>query len=324
MSSTRERIIALLAANNESYVSGQAISDQLKISRTAVWKQMKVLKQDGYLIEAIPNKGYRIISTPNKLSENTLQWGLQTKWLGKSINFYDEIDSTQTKANHLAQQGCKHGTVVIANSQQAGRGRMNRAWHSNNEDGIWMSMVLRPTILPAHAPQFTLLTGTVLVDILSEKTGIPIKIKWPNDLFVGDKKVAGILTEMQAEQDQIHYLVIGIGINVNQYTKQLPAEIRTKATSLREATGNWFSKIELIQSILYAFETAYERHQEIGFSEIKRNWEKRGYKMNQNVTYHSGNIQSEGIIKGINENGALLIESNDNEIITLYSAEIDW
>lgn len=324
MSSTRERIIALLAANSDSYISGQSISDQLKISRTAVWKQMKVLKEDGYLIEAIPNKGYRIISTPTKLSENTLQWGLHTNWLGKSIEFFEEVDSTQTKANILAQQGCNHGTIVIASKQGAGRGRMNRAWYSNNEDGIWMSIVLRPKVLPAHAPQFTLLTGTVLADVLSEKTNLDIRIKWPNDLFIGDKKVAGILTEMQAEQDQIQHLVIGIGINVNQLTSELPDEIKNKATSLREETSHVYSIKELIQAVLEAFEAAYERYLDLGFSEIKAKWEKRGYKMNENVTYHSGNVQSQGIIKGINESGALLVQNSDNQIITLYSAEIDW
>ncbi len=316
--------MALLAANSDSYISGQSISDQLKISRTAVWKQMKVLKEDGYLIEAIPNKGYRIISTPTKLSENTLQWGLNTNWLGKSIEFFEEIDSTQTKANILAQQGCNHGTVVIANKQEAGRGRMNRTWYSNNEDGIWMSIVLRPKVLPAHAPQFTLLTGTVLADVLSKKTELDIRIKWPNDLFIGDKKVAGILTEMQAEQDQIQHLVIGIGINVNQLTSELPDEIINKATSLREETSHVYSIRELIQAVLHAFEKAYDRYLDTGFSEIKTNWENRGYKMNENVTYHSGNVQSQGIIKGINEDGALLVQNSHNQIITLYSAEIDW
>ncbi|CQR46672.1 Bifunctional ligase/repressor BirA [Paraliobacillus sp. PM-2] len=324
MASTRDRIIALLSDHCNSYLSGQAISDQLNISRTAVWKQMKVLKQDGYLIEAIPNKGYRILSTPDKLSENTLRWGLETNWLGKSIYFHEKIDSTQTKANQLAQSGCEHGTVVLADRQEAGRGRMNRTWYSDHNDGIWMSIVLRPTVLPSQAAQFTLLMGTVLADVLTEKTGLSIKIKWPNDLFINDKKIAGILTEMQAEQDQIHYLVIGIGINVNQTTQQFDTAIRQKATSLREAAAQSFSKRDLIQSILHAFEIQYEQYNETGFSEIKKRWEKRGYKMNQHVTYQSGNTRSEGIIRGIGQDGALLLQDKDGEVHSLYSAEIDW
>ncbi|WP_079709681.1 biotin--[acetyl-CoA-carboxylase] ligase [Paraliobacillus ryukyuensis] len=324
MASTRDRIIALFIANEDTYLSGQAISEQLNISRTAVWKQINILKKDGYQVDAIPNKGYRIISTPDKLSENTLQWGLDTKWLGKTIHHYPTIDSTQTKANALAYEGAPHGTIVVADKQEAGRGRMNRQWFSDNNQGIWLSIILRPSVLPYQAPQFTLLVGTILAEVLTKETDVAVKIKWPNDLFIGNHKVAGILTEMQAEQDTVHHLVVGIGINVNQTRTRFDTSIQTKATSLREATGTIYSRIILIQQILRSFEAEYENFIKQGFNPIKTKWEQQAYKLNEWVTYYTNNQKAEGKIKGIQEDGALLVERIDKQITALYSAEIDW
>lgn len=324
MASTRDKLITYLATHENDYVSGETISKFLNISRTAVWKQMKILEADGYQIQAIPNKGYRIINVPDKLSENTLTWGLNTKWLGKNLHFFDSIDSTQTKANQLAQNGCPHGTIVIADKQINGRGRMNRKWDSNNSNGIWMSIVLRPTILPKYAPQITILTGIILAELLQTKTKQAIKIKWPNDLFMEHKKVAGILTEMQAEHDQIHHIVLGIGLNVNQDIAQFDPIIQSQATSLKEQTKIHYSRLMLIQSFLQAFECYYQDFLDNGFSAFQKRWERLAYKMNQTVTFTTGNSRDKGIIKGINTDGALQILNASSQFITLYSAEIDW
>src|SRR5690625_4050281 len=166
MSSTRNKLIQILSTSDEKYISGQKLSDELNISRNAIWKHMNELKKDGYVIEGKARKGYRIISYPDKLSENTIQWGLESNWLGSRIYHREQIDSTQRLAHQLALDGAPHGTIVLADEQTKGKGRYGRAWYSEKKKGIWMSMILRPSILPYLAPQLTLLTATVLANML--------------------------------------------------------------------------------------------------------------------------------------------------------------
>ncbi|GGM22993.1 bifunctional ligase/repressor BirA [Paraliobacillus quinghaiensis] len=324
MSSTREKLIDLLSTHETDFISGQLISDQLNISRTAVWKQMKNLEKDGYAIEAVPNKGYRIITQPTKISENTVHWGLKTEWLGKDIVHYTTLPSTQTKANQLAQEGCSHGTVVIADKQETGRGRMNRKWYSNNDAGIWLSIVLRPKVVPNQAPQFTLLVAIAIAELIEEELELTPSLKWPNDVLINHKKVAGILTEMQGEQDQINYMVVGIGLNVNHQQDMFESEIQQLASSFKIEAGKTFSKIELIQSLLQRLEQAYQDYFINGFSSVKNKWERYGYLINQEVTYTNANQKKQGIIKGIQSDGALLIETKMKQIEPIYSAEINW
>ncbi|WP_369813137.1 biotin--[acetyl-CoA-carboxylase] ligase [Virgibacillus halodenitrificans] len=233
MESTRNKLIDLLAKDKDTYISGQMLSEHLGISRSAVWKHMKNLEKDGYQIEGKSNKGYRIISFPDKLSENTIKWGLNTSWLGSKIIHKESTPSTQVIAHQLAQEGSPHGTIILADEQTSGRGRLNREWFSSKGKGIWMSIILRPEILPYLAPQLTLLTATVLAEVVQKNTTVTPMIKWPNDILINKKKTAGILTEMQAEQDQIQYVIIGIGMNINQTKEDIPIEIQSKATSLR-------------------------------------------------------------------------------------------
>ncbi|MCZ0701876.1 BirA family biotin operon repressor/biotin-[acetyl-CoA-carboxylase] ligase [Natronobacillus azotifigens] len=324
MSSTREQLIELLAKQGGSFVSGQWISETLEISRTAVWKQMKQLEKDGYQFEAVPNKGYRIVEVPHKLSANTIQWGLHTKWLGKEIVHHDRISSTQTTAIEYAQEGCDHGTVIVANRQSNGRGRLSRQWYSDNDQGIWLSVVLRPDISPMKAPQLTLVTATVLAEVIEQISQTTPAIKWPNDLLLNNRKLAGILTEMQAEQDKIHYLVIGIGINVNQSYQEMDLSVREIATSLQIETGKTFHQTTFIQLLLECLERRYQQYLDEGFHLIKASWEQYAYKMNKEVTYQTGKAKQKGFIRGIAEDGALLMETESGRIDSLYSAEIDW
>lgn len=328
MSSTRNKLIAILEKNQHQYVSGQDLSDQLQISRNAVWKHMNELKKDGYIIEAKPNKGYRIISFPDKLSENTIQWGLQTKWLAKSILHKETITSTQTVAHELAQDGAEEGTIVIADEQTKGRGRMRREWHSTKGKGIWMSIILRPKILPQDAPQITLMTAVALAKAIESFLQLEQKdslaIKWPNDLLISGKKIAGILTEMQAEQDLIQYIIVGIGMNVNHRAEDIQEEIKNKATSLAIATGeNWPIK-NLIQKVLVEFEKTYEEYVHNGFSDIKAEWESYGFKIGENIKIRTFHDCWEAPFLGIAEDGALLTKDKDGNKTKLYSGEIDW
>ncbi|WP_138417011.1 biotin--[acetyl-CoA-carboxylase] ligase [Aquibacillus sediminis] len=325
MESTRNQLIKLLEQNQDKYMSGQELSKQLNISRTAVWKHMNELKKDGYVIDAISNKGYQIKQLPQqKLSSNTLHWGLHTTWLGQELMHKDSISSTQTLGHQLAVKGAEHGTVIIADQQTGGKGRMDRRWESDNTKGIWMSIILKPKLLPHHAPQITLLAATVLADLIQEDIGITTAIKWPNDVLVNDKKVAGILTEMQAEQDQIKYMVLGIGFNVNQTSDMLPDHLQDIATSIKMESNQSWNQRELVQQLLHRFEDRYDQFIKTGFSTIKTSWESYGYKLGETVTISTFNQQRDVKLIGIEKDGALRVETLNGEREILYSAEIHW
>ncbi|MYL55164.1 biotin--[acetyl-CoA-carboxylase] ligase [Pontibacillus yanchengensis] len=324
MESTRGRLIELLSQVEEGYVSGQKLSEDLHISRPAVWKHMKELEKDGYGIEAAPRKGYRIISFPNKVSENTIQWGMKTNWLGQRLIHKSSVTSTQILAHQAAQEGAPHGTIVIADEQTNGRGRLNRSWHSHKGDGIWMSIVLRPTFEPYKSPQITLLAATVLAEVFKEYCGIKPQIKWPNDILTDSKKLAGILTELQAEQDQINYIILGMGINVNHPIETFPEEIRDKASSLKIESGEEWDLSSLIREIIQTFEKRYEEFIKDGFSKVKLRWEAFGYRIGEMVPIQTYQSSWKGRIMGIESDGALRVVNEEGKEQTLYSAEIQW
>lgn len=324
MSSTRNKLINILSSSKDKYTSGESLSEKLNVTRSAIWKHMKELEKDGYIIEGKSKVGYRILDYPNKLSENTLQWGLDTKWIGTNIVHKEVTTSTQLIAHELAQAGEAPGTIVIADEQTAGRGRLNRAWHSTKEKGIWLSIILRPNLLPYLAPQLTLLTATVLAEVIKEYTSIKPQIKWPNDILINNKKVAGILTEMQAEQDTIQYVIIGIGINVNQTKEDLPKDMQYKATSLKLETNKQINLTDFTQKILRKYEEIYTNYLNKGFPYIKEKWETYGFKIGQQIRMKTTKDTWKTTFSGIAEDGALLAKNKEGKTEKIYSAEIDW
>lgn len=326
MQSTRNKLIEILSESSQKndYISGQLLSEKLGISRSAIWKHMNELKKDGYIIEGVSRKGYKIISYPNKLSENTIKWGLETNWLGHHIIHKESVLSTQKIAHIAALEGAEHGTIVIADEQTSGKGRADRSFHSKKDEGIWMSIILRPEILPYDAPQLTLLTATVLAQVLDDYKGITPQIKWPNDILINGKKVAGILTEMQAEQDKVLYIIIGIGLNVNQSLKSFPEELHSKVTSLSIETGTILNMTDLIQQIIKSFEEKFDSYLEQGFPNIKTTWEKYGFKINEILEITTSKETWQGKFLGIAEDGALLAERYQGKVEKVYSAEISW
>lgn len=326
MQSTRNKLIDLLAkaSKKEEFISGQLLSEKLNISRSAIWKHMNELKKDGYIIEGISRKGYKIISFPNKLSENTIKWGLNTDWLGHHIIHKESVSSTQKLAHITALENAEHGTIIIADEQVGGKGRSNRSFHSKKDEGIWMSIVLRPDILPYEAPQLTLLTATILAQVLDQYKNIQPQIKWPNDILINGKKIAGILTEMQAEQDKVLYVIIGIGINVNQDRDSFPEDIRSKVTSLSIEKGQKIDMIKLIQEIIESFEEKFDLYLEQGFPNVKTTWEKYGFRINEQLEIKTSNETWLGKFLGIAEDGALLAKRASGVTEKVYSAEISW
>ncbi len=271
MDTTRNRLIRILQDHKTSYISGQNLSEQLGISRAAVWKHMKALEADGYEIDAVPRKGYQVRRSPDKLSKNTLNWQLDTEWIGRKIIFEEELDSTQILAKSLADQGAVHGTVVIADQQTSGKGTKGRSWHSPAGTGIWMSLIIRPEFGPREAAQLTLAAAVAITRVFRQND-IDAAIKWPNDIYLGGKKLAGILTEMQAEQDYIQHIVLGIGININQTVSEIDPDIRKKATSLRIETDKEWKRQELIHLIWKEFEDVYSLYINKGFQDIRAEW----------------------------------------------------
>ncbi len=326
MQSTRNKLINLLAEGSikEEFISGQLLSEKLDISRSAIWKHMNELKKDGYVIEGVSRKGYRIISYPDKLSENTIKWGLDTKWLAHHIIHKESVESTQKLAHIAALDGAEHGTIVIADEQISGKGRGDRSFHSKKDEGIWMSLILRPDILPYEAPQLTLLAATILAQVFDQYEHVSPQIKWPNDILINGKKVSGILTEMQAEQDKVSYVVIGIGINVNQKSASFPEELQSKVTSLGIEKNETIDITKLIQKIIQSFEEKFDLYLEHGFPNVKTTWEKYGFRINEQLEIKTSRETWLGKFLGIAEDGALLAERDSGKVEKVYSAEISW
>ena len=249
------RILELLR-QQEGFLSGEDIGRELSITRAAVWKGIKKLREEGYEIEAVTNRGYRLTNPETMYNKRELEQGLKTKTMGQSIYFYEETDTTNNRARELALEGAPEGTLVVAEKQTAGRGRRGKVWESPLGTGIWMSLVLRPQIAPAEASVLTLLCGLATAEAIEAETGLSAGIKWPNDILINGKKAVGILTEMDCEMSEVHFVIPGIGINVN--TASFPPEIADIATSLYLECGKTVSRRRLVHKVLERLEEHYE------------------------------------------------------------------
>ncbi|TFB23984.1 biotin--[acetyl-CoA-carboxylase] ligase [Filobacillus milosensis] len=323
MEGTKRKLIELLANNKSQSISGQELSKQLNISRSAVWKHMNNLKKEGYVIEAVTNKGYRIIKAPDDLSASTVQWDLHTNWLGQHLVFKETVKSTQLVGHELARENADHGTVIVAREQTEGRGRMSRYWDSKDGLGLWFSSIFRPEYLePKRASQLTLVAAVAIADYLS-KRDLDVKIKWPNDIFINGKKLAGILTEMQAEQDAVQYIVLGIGMNVNHQHDDLHETVQHKATSIYLETNEIQNLNQVLTEILKELENKYEIFMGVGFPVIKEMWEAYAYKIGEWIQVKTKDIWDAKVV-GIHDDGALKVIDHLGKQHHLYSAEILW
>ncbi len=318
----RSELLQMLIDRQGEFVSGEAISQYLGCSRTAVWKHIEELRKAGYKLEAAPRKGYRIVHQPNLLTENEIKAGLKTNYMGKNVIYETSVTSTQEIAHRLAREGVPEGTLVVAEEQLGGKGRLGRAWHSPIGTGIWMSLILKPKIPPQQAPQLTLLAAVAVIRGITETTELQCEIKWPNDILLNGKKVVGILTEMQADPDQIHSVIIGIGINVNQTS--FPKEIQEIATSLKLEKGQEINRAHLMRSIMAEFEKLYELFLSDGFYPIKQMWEAHAVTIGRRIIARTINGAIEGFAKGITEDGILLLEDSHGRTHKIYSADIDF
>ncbi|MEH7109315.1 biotin--[acetyl-CoA-carboxylase] ligase [Bacillus sp. JJ1764] len=322
-SEIRKKLLDAFTETGESFLSGQYLAELIGCSRTAVWKHIEELRKEGFELEAVRKKGYRIVKTPERITADEIRLGLVTEFIGKNIYYQETVDSTQKIANQLASSDSPEGTVVIAEEQKSGKGRMNRKWHSPKYTGIWMSLILRPNIQLIKAPQLTLLTAVAIVQAIEETTGIVPEIKWPNDLLVNGKKITGILTELQAEADRIHSIIIGMGINVNQKKEDFPEDIQKIASSLYIEKGETVSRANLIRNICKHFEKLYIIYLNQGFLPIKILWESYAVSIGRTIRARTITNVIEGKALGITDEGVLKLEDSSGTIHHVYSADIE-
>ena len=318
----KEEIINLLKENEDNFISGEKISEKLGISRAAVWKHIKSIKEDGYEIESVSRKGYKLISSPDLLTFEEVNPYLNTNYIGKDIRYYNTIDSTNTKAKELGTAGAKEGTVVISEEQTGGRGRLGRQWVSPKFKGIWMSIILKPDIEPMEASKITQI-GAAAVCMSINDLGLKATIKWPNDIVLNGKKVCGILTEMSGELNKINYIVMGIGINVNIESEDFPGDIKDIATSIKIEAGKKVKRKELVASIFNNFEKLYDEFINSGTIKNSINiCRENSALIGNDVKIIKRNEEVFAKAIGLTEDGELIVEYNDGKVDKIVSGEV--
>jgi BirA family biotin operon repressor/biotin-[acetyl-CoA-carboxylase] ligase len=301
-------------------ISGERLAAQLGLSRAAVWKRVHRLKALGYAIEGSPRRGYRLLGVPDKLLPEEVLQGLTTRILTGPIYYFETLDSTNNYAKELAAREAPEGTVVIAETQTGGRGRLGREWDSPPGVGLYVSVVLRPLLPPMELPQITLTTAVAVVRAVRQVTGMAPGIKWPNDLLIHGKKLGGILTEMETESDRIRHVVIGLGLNVNNL--KFPPELAGTATSLAQSLGGSFSRVNLLRAWLEEFEDLYERFLNQGFPEILAEWKSHTVTLGRAVTVRQGPREISGQAVDVAADGALVLQMEAGERVRVTSGEI--
>lgn len=316
----KEKILQMLK-EADGFISGQEICSRLGVSRTAVWKAIKQLREDGYDIEAVNNKGYRLGQVPDVIYEQELRSLLHTKWFGSKILYFDSIDSTNNELKRQAETQVCHGLLAVAEEQTAGRGRRGHVWVSPPGTGIWFSFLLKPLISPDKASMLTLVAAMAVAKAISETTGLVSQIKWPNDIVVNKKKVCGMLTELSAEMTQVNYVVIGIGINANN--REFPDEIKETATSLYIEGGRPVKRAAVIEAVGRYFEQYYDAFINAGdLSLIMNEYNDMLVNAGNQVRIISGDSEEIYTAIGINPQGELVVKDEDGNIKDIRSGEV--
>lgn len=304
----KEEILRLLRSA-DGYISGQELYNRFGVSRTAVWKAINQLKEAGYEIEAQQNKGYRLMAAPDLMTEAEIKSLMHTDWVAKEVLYFDTIDSTNTKAQELAEKGYPSGTLVVADKQDSGKGRRGRSWVSPSGTGIFMTLMIKPDINPNNASMLTLVAALAVAKAITSVTGEEAMIKWPNDIVVNSKKVCGILTEMNAQFDYINNIVVGIGINV--HNESFPEEISQMASSLMiEAGGKRFHRAQIIAETMSYFEQYYDTFLKTqDLSALVREYDELLVNRNKSVRVLDPKEPFDGKAMGITPKGELIVDT---------------
>lgn len=315
----QKKILDILLSADD-FISGQEISEKLGVSRQAVWKSINVLKEKGYEIQSVTNRGYRLVSSPNYLNESSLKSLLHNKIIGKNLIVLDSVNSTNDYLKKLGNEGCENGTVVAAREQTKGKGRLGRTWQSKKDDGIAFSVLLRPNVAPSEVSAITPLAGLAVCKAIREYTKLDCVIKWPNDIIVGRKKLVGILTEMSAEFDAVEYVITGIGMNVDHTS--FPEEIAFKATSLLLETGRHIDKNEFLACVLEHLENEFVKNNLELTPTALSEYTDLCATVGRSVTFQRGTRRISGMAVGVSEHGELKVMMSDGTICLVNSGEV--
>lgn len=320
--SAREEILRLLRGKAGEYVSGEEFSQVLGVSRTAIWKQVRQLRELGYTVEAVPSRGYRLAGAPDTLIPAEVMAGLDTRRIGQEVVYYQEADSTNVRAHELGEAGAAEGTVVIADRQTAGKGRLGRRWESPSGVNLYTSVLLRPPILPWHASQLTFLSAVAVARAVEEIGGLAPTVKWPNDVLLRGKKLAGLLNEMSSETEGIHFVVLGIGVNLNMRADQFPPDLRYPATSLALERGAPVSRTAFARALYRHLDALYELYLEQGFAPILHSWEAFFDLTGKPVAVDVPRGSLRGRVAGLDDDGALLLRLEDGTVERILAGDV--
>lgn len=319
---SRDRILNFFRERPGQYVSGQEISDALSISRAAVWKQVNALRELGFNIDSKHSAGYCLVASPDLLLATDIKNGLNARVIGSSVETFPEIDSTNSYARQLGEAGRAEGSVVIADQQTAGRGRLGRNWVSPAGVNLYCSVLLRPQIPVQQAPQLTFLSAVSVAETLEKVCGLRTQVKWPNDVLADGLKIAGLLNEMSAETELVHFVVLGMGINLNMTAEQLPERQNYPATSAVLLTGRLVDRCAFARELLETLDHYYVELVSAGFAPIRKRWEARCNIMNQQVRVVQGTVVQTGTVVGIDSDGALLLQGEDGLVSKIISGDV--
>lgn len=316
-----KRKILNLLESTTSFISGEEISNSLGVSRAAIWKHINSLKLEGYNIEGVSKRGYRLITSPENINLLQIKEMLKTKLIGNNIVFLNETESTNIVARDLAVNPDADGTLVVARTQKSGKGRLNRPWHSPL-GGIWLSILLKPNLEPIYASKITLLTAAALSKALI-LNDFHVKIKWPNDIILNNKKVSGVLTEMSCEMDKINYIVVGVGINVNLEEKDIPEALGNKATSLLLEGGKSINENKILCDFLYYFEKFYfELLETFEISSSIEICRELSWIIGKEISINGASGKEQAIALDITPLGQLVIRTTEGKVKTILSGDV--
>jgi len=315
-----EDLLYELHKSKDVYKSGEELANHFGVSRTSIWNYIDYFRKQGYSIEAHPNLGYRLIDVPDRILPDEIKYGLDNKIIGRKVYTYEEIGSTNDIAQVLALKGEQEGSVVFAESQTQGRGRLQRIWFSPKRKGLWFSVILRPQLTPEYIPLITAMSAVSVAKAISKYTGLTTWIKWPNDIYINGKKVGGILTELNTEIDVIKFVILGIGINVN--IDSFSKELGKTATSLKIESGQNYSRIELAKKILVSLEHYYRFLLDKKFEEIVSEWKSLSFILGKRVSLSHNGEQIEGQAMGLDEYGSLIVRLDDGFLKHITAGEV--
>ena len=316
--------ILRMLRDSETGVGGSELCEKVGISRAAIWAHMEALRQAGFEIIASPHRGYKLLKSPDKLLAEDLRSRLATdSIIGRNIIVIDSTTSTNDEMDCKARDAAPEGLVIFAETQTGGRGRMGRKWSSPIKKGLWLSVLLRPPLVADECTQITIAAAVALVISIKKINGVEPEIKWPNDILVNGKKISGILTEMSSEPDHVKYVIVGIGVNVNQSSDDIPEDIKTIATSLKMVSGKTVDRSQLATDILHELDNCYKKVVAGRFSEIGETWSGYCSTLGKRISIKTGSRTITGCAEALDETGALLVRTEHGRIERILGGDIN-